>query len=174
VFCDCARPRLLTRRPVKVVAVLPVSRWPWIALGVAGGGASRSTWDRLRSASVYSWRLTRRLVVRRQSFGFLRHRPATDVGRFLCESRDQRFRRNTERHRKAKAVISVQDPPRPRLAPNRTRSRISPRSVIEGRPEVLSATLRRTEDRADCADRRADLARRSGCNVRAVRHGSAA
>jgi hypothetical protein len=43
-------------------------------LGVAGGGASRSIWNRLRSASVYNQMLKRRFVMTRQSFGFLRQK----------------------------------------------------------------------------------------------------
>ena len=51
-------------------------------MGVADGGASRSPWDGARRACVYSQRLKRRLVMTRQSFGFLRRKPHNETGCF--------------------------------------------------------------------------------------------
>ena len=81
-FFDCLPLRLPVRRPFKVVAVTLANKMGADCVSVAGGGASKSVPDRLRSASVYSQRLKRRLVMTRQSFGILRRKPGNGPGRF--------------------------------------------------------------------------------------------
>jgi hypothetical protein len=74
-------------------------------LGVVGGGASRSIWDRPRNAAVYSQRLKRRLVMTRQSFGLLRLKPGNRPGASCHAVREIRgFRLDTECHSRDRTI----------------------------------------------------------------------